>query len=41
MFVMRYKRPVYTGNRLVLLVVDADGGGDLMAVKMVKYTAKG
>ena len=29
------------GNWVVLLVVDVDGFGGLMAVEMVKYTAKG
>ena len=33
--------PVCAGDWVVLLVVDADGGGGLTAVEMVKYTAKG
>ena len=32
---------VRVGNRVVLRVVDGDGGDGLMAVEMVKYTARG
>ena len=34
-------KPVCAGDWVVLRVVGADGVGGLMAVKMVKYTAKG
>ena len=33
--------PVRARDRVVLRVVDGDGGGGLTAVEMVKYTAKG